>query len=75
MKYPCTVLYEIGLVFYSTKACSNGTEYKDVTCTFIVFAGVNLIEMPVLLWRWKVFNGVEVEFGLKIICRTKKWES
>lgn len=33
----------------------------------VVFAGVDLTEIPVLLWRWKVFNRVEVKLGFKII--------
>lgn len=33
----------------------------------VVFAGVDFTEMPVLLWRRQVLNGVEVELRLKII--------
>lgn len=35
--------------------------------TLVALAGVDFVEMPVLLWRWEVFNRVEVELGFKII--------
>lgn len=38
-----------------------------ISRTLVVFAGVDLVEMPVLLRRWKVLNRVEVELGFKII--------
>lgn len=44
----------------------------SVTHTRVGLAGVDLVDRPVLLWRWKVFNRVEVELGFKIICRRKE---
>lgn len=32
------------------------------TLTLVVLAGVHFVEMPVIFWRWKVLNWVEVEF-------------
>lgn len=32
-----------------------------LTHTPVALAGVDLVDRPVLLWRWKVFNRVEVE--------------
>lgn len=40
--------------------------------TLVALAGVNLAKVPVLLWRRKVLDWVEVELGLKIICEAGK---
>lgn len=42
------------------------------TLTLVVLAGVHLVEMPVIFWRWKVLNWVEVEFCFKVIWRKIK---
>ncbi len=40
---------------------------QNCTRTLVGFAGVDLAEMPIVLWRRKVLNRVEVELGFKII--------
>lgn len=42
--------------------------------TLVALAGIDLVKVPVFLWRWKVLQGVEVKLGLKIICRAARKE-
>lgn len=51
----------------NTDESSQSVKRQRCRLTLVALAGVDLVKVPVLVRRWKVFNRVEVKLGFKVI--------